>query len=69
MRKPERITLEQVPEIPPDVVGIPSGSSGDVVYENDRDRWRKNKDGELLYYIRYAPNRDKQEVIYERRRR
>lgn len=68
MRQPKAIPLDQVPEVTKAAVATPSGRVGDVVYADGIHRWRKNKDGKLLYYIRYANERlDRQDARYDSR--
>lgn len=69
MRKATPVPLDQVPPVPAHIPGQPSGTSGDVVFEDGIHRWRYDKNGTLLYYIRYSDKRDRQEAMYERRRR
>lgn len=67
-RKPERLPLDKVPPVPDSAV--PDGQqNGDRVFNVDVHRWRQDKHGVLLYYIRYSEKRDRQEAIYEHRRR
>lgn len=69
MRKAKALPLDQVPAVPDHVRGIPSGTGGDVIYDDGVHRWRFNKDNVLLYYIRYTSDRrDRQEAVYSTRR-
>jgi hypothetical protein len=66
MRQARSIPLDQVPPIPDAASASPSGTSGDVIYQSGVHRWRKDRNGKLLYYIRYATERlDRQEARYE----
>lgn len=68
MRKPKPLSLEDVPPIPDRLVGTPC-SNGDLVYVDGVHRWRVNKDGKILYYIRYTEKLDRQEAAYQLRAR
>lgn len=68
MRKPSRLTLDNVPPIPDSLVADEQ-HNGDRMYQDGQHRWREDAAGKLLYYIRYSANGDRREAIYERRDR
>lgn len=67
MARPKAMAATQVPPIPHGLTPEPSGD--DLVYTDGPHRWRQDKDGNLVYYVRYDEDGNRAEVAYDGRRR